>query len=121
MFVIIMLRNGEIHIVDYRLGNGSYRTICSKTYSKNLQMNTLAADNTFSGTCDTCKSRYDEMYLSDLNYEPRMARNETQFKYQDVLEFHRYDIDGPRVKYEDTISGQWWPKLVKYKRLIQKR
>ena len=122
MFVVIILRTGDIHIVDYTINNGKkYRTICSKTFSRNLKMNTLAADNTFLGTCATCKAFYDEMYLSDLNIEPRMARNESQFRYNNILDYNRYEMEGPRMQYEDSINRRWWPKLVKYQRLLQKR
>ncbi len=122
MLIFLMTRKGETHIVNYTMNNGkSFRTIYSKTFTKNLLLNTLGADNTFPGTCSTCKAYYDEMYLSDLNVEPTMARNETQFKYPDVLEFNRYEIDGPKVKYEDVTERRWWPKLVKYQRILQKR
>lgn len=122
MFVVIMLRAGDVHIVDFTLNSGKqYRTICSKTFSKNLKMNTLAADNTFPGTCSTCKAFYDEMYLSDLNIEPRMARNESQFRYYNLVDYHRYEMEGPTVKYEDRVFRRWWPKLIKYQRLLQKR
>jgi hypothetical protein len=121
MFIVIMLRKGDIHIVNYRMSNGNYRTICSKTFSKKLKLNTLAADNTFDGICSTCKHHYDEMYLSDLNVATYMARNETQLKYNNILDFNRYNIEGPQIKYEDAVGRRWWPKLVKYQRLIQKR
>lgn len=122
MFIFLMTRKGETHIVNYTMNNGkSFRTVCSKTFSKNLVLNTLAADNTFPGTCETCKSHYDEMYLSDLNIAPTMARNETQFKYPDILDFQRYEIEGPKVKYEDIVDRRWHPKSIKYQRLLQKR
>lgn len=124
MFVFIMLRTGVTHIVNYRLGSGGFRTICSKTYHKVSQVNsitTLAADNTFPGMCMTCKKYYDEMYLSDLNEEPTMARNEVQLKHENIVDFQRYDIEGPKAKYEDVSGKKWWPKLIKYQRLVQKR
>ncbi len=122
MLIFLLTRKGEAHIVNYTMNNGkSFRTICSKTFTKNSLLNTLGADNTFPGTCTTCKAYYDDMYLSDLNIAPAMARNETQFKWPDMLDFHRYEIEGPKVEYEDIACKRWWPKLIKYQRLLQKR
>lgn len=122
MLIFLMTRKGEMHIVKYTLNNGKgFRTICSKTFLKSSLLNTLGADNTFPGTCSTCKAYYDEMYLSDLNQAPIMALNETLLKYPDILDFNRYGLEGPEAEYEDTIDKKWWPKLTKYQRLLQKR
>jgi hypothetical protein len=122
MFAVIMLRKGDIHIVDYTINNDKQiRTICQKQFSKKLKPNTLAADNTFPGMCKTCKAFYDEMYISDLNHDPRMARNESQFRYYHLLDAHRYEMEGPQVKFGDRVNWRWWVKLVKYQRLLQKR
>lgn len=123
MFVVIMLRNGEAHIVNNRLGDGGYRTVCYKAIAirKDWTINTIAADDTFPGLCQKCKTDYDEMYLSDLNEEPTMARNETQMKYEDIVEFNRRNYVGARVLYEDVAVRRWWPKLIKYQRLPQRR
>ncbi len=122
MLITIMTRTGETHIVHHTSNSGRFfRTFCSKTFSKNLNLITLAADNTFSGTCQTCKAYYDEMYVSDLNEIPAMARNQTQIKYYELLNYHRNGHAGPQFELEESIQNRWWGKLVKYQRLLQKR
>lgn len=114
MFVVLVLRKGDIHIINYRQSKG-YRTYCSKNFSDSLMSNTFAADNTFPGICKACKDIYDDMYQSDLDQDLQMARNGVQMKYYDLLDFHRYEIEGPKAKYEDTM-GKHWNKLFKYQR-----
>ncbi len=119
MITILLLRNGECHINSYRLTNGNYRTICSKTVEKNSQANTLAADDTFPGTCSICKRYYDEMYRSDLDYAAAMARNESTNNLRSTLEYNRSGIIGPESDYMGMETREWW-RLNKYQRLIPK-
>lgn len=119
MFAVLFTRNGDVHAVSYRLNNGNYRTICGKNFPKSTMMNTLASDNTFPGICSTCKSYYDEMYLDDLEYDPRLACSESSTKYNDVLEFQRFNIEGPKARYEDLMDRHW-QRLVRYQRLAKK-
>lgn len=119
MFVVIILRSGESHAVSYRLTNGSYRTICGKTYAKSASMNTISTDDTFPGMCRNCKSYHDEMYKDDLNYDPRMARSEASSQYKEIPEYHKYDIIGPKAQFEQHFERRW-PKLIRYQRMPQK-
>jgi hypothetical protein len=102
------------------MGNGNYRTMCSKTFTKKMWLNTLAADNTFPGICTTCKTYYDDMYISDLNDDPQMARNEVQMGYYDLPDWHHADIEGPKAKFEDTMDRRWG-KLIRYQRQLGRR
>jgi hypothetical protein len=119
MFGIVIMRNGTIHAISYRLTNGSYRSYCGKVLSRNLRMNTLSSSDTFDGMCRNCKSICDEVYRDELNHDLQMVRNSVQFKYYDTIEFQRLDIEGPKAQYED-LTVHHWAKLIKYQRLIQK-
>lgn len=114
MMLVLLLPNGECHINSYRLTNGNYRTVCAITIEKNAQNNTLSADDTFPGTCETCKRYYDEMYQDDLNHQPAMARSITYNKYQSILDYHRSGIMGPEVDHYGIEERQWW-RINKYK------
>lgn len=119
MFVVLILRNGDSHAVAYRLNNGGYRTVCGKSFTKDLKMNTISSDDTFPGLCKNCKSYHDEMYRDDLNYDPRMSRSEASTRYTDVLVYNKLDIIGPKAQFED-VSDRRWPKLIRYQRIPQK-
>jgi len=121
MFVVIMPQDKEMHIVSYRLGNGSYRTICAKTFPRNMKTNTLAADDTFPGLCSYCKAYYDEMYHADLNHFPEMARNEGQWKWFGIVRFNRSNEQGPKAKYEEVLEYKIWRKLGKYRIIYKDR
>jgi hypothetical protein len=114
MFTVLILRQGPIHIVNWRQPNGGFRTVCSKTFTRSDLMNVIAADNTFPGICSTCKRYTDEMYQSDLDTMPRSARSRP---LADVVEFNRADFLGPRAKFEDILVRRVSTKIIKYQRL----
>ncbi len=119
MLTVLLLQNGECHINSYRLTNGNYRTVCSKTVDKNSHANTLSADDTFPGTCTTCKVYYDEMYRDDLDYRASMARSMSAINLQSTLEHHRGNLAGPQAEYYDFEKRTWW-RLTKYQKLVPK-
>lgn len=109
MFVLILGRHNEAHIVDYKNIQGKYRTLCDKNFHQNQSITTLGADNTFNGICPICKKNYDEMYISDLNDDVRIARS-MPYNHSSVLSFHRHDFMGPKANYE-PVWGRAWTKL----------
>lgn len=119
MLTILMLRNGENHIVSFRRPNGNYNTICGKMIVKSPQINTISADNTFTGLCPNCKKDSDSMYSDDLNDFTIMARNNSTFHLSRRLEYNRDGIQGPDVTYYDIEDRNWY-KFNKYKKLIPK-
>lgn len=118
MFIIVIGRSGATHIVDYQIRDG-FRSICGKVYSKSDKVNTLAADNIFDGICKTCSRIYADMYTSDLEHDPRMARNNFQQTLYSLLRYHKVNICGPQSKYSYCF-GRNWVKLVKAKRALSK-
>lgn len=119
MLTVLLLRNGESHIVSYRQPNGNYRTICAKTILKTSRLNTLSLDNTYNGICAICKKHADSMYQDDLNDFTVMARNNSTFHLARRLEHNRDGIEGPSMTYYD-IEDRNWQRLNKYKKLVPK-
>lgn len=117
MLTALFLRNQEAHIVSFRLSNGNYRTICGKVTQKKDRVNTLAADNTFPGTCSVCKNFYDEMYQADLNASPNEARSQTVTNMKTKFSWHEYHLIGDSHKYAN-MDHKFWPKLHKLSKLI---
>ena len=119
MFVFIMDRHDNVHIVDFQQAGNKYRTLCSKVYLQKECITTLAADNTFSGMCDKCKKYYDDMYISDLEYIPRIARSNIQ-DMTTLADYHQLEFLGPKSKYEMAFD-RIWTKLNRAKRYIKNR
>lgn len=115
MFVLLMLRSGGTHILDLTTHSGKYWSICGYSFNKTQRLNTLAADNTFPGICPDCKFMYDDMYQSDLDEEPTLARNSTPAKHDKYLAYHKSNQKGPKAKYS-RIAIHNWDKLVRYQR-----
>jgi hypothetical protein len=113
MFVFLIDRFNETHIVDFKNIQGKYRTLCAKIFFQKQNIITLAADNTFNGICINCKRYYDEMYLSDLNDDVRMARSAMN-DHSNIIMFHKMDLLGPRALYESSWE-RVWSKLNKAK------
>lgn len=119
MYLVLILRDGNIHIVNYQTSNGGYKTICSQNFSKKMRMNTLMVDNTFPGICDLCKKDCDDMYQYDLDHNPTIAYKRKTFAHEDIVGYHRFDLIGPKVKYENIMDKNW-SRLNKYKRLLNR-
>lgn len=117
MFVFTIDQGNNIHIVDFKNNQGKYRTLCGKTCFQKQNITTLGADNTFNGMCSICKKYYDEMYLSDLNEDIRIAR--TSFSnHKNKLMFHQIDLLGPKALYE-IVWERNWTKLSKAKSIFK--
>ena len=120
MFVFIIDRHGKSHIVDfYNAYFAKFRTICNISVLKKDLPITLAADNTFKNLCVSCRNTYDDMYLSDLEYDKRMVRSYNQ-NPQDLIFYHKCEIMGPRNKY-GYCFGRNWAKLNRVKNALLKR
>lgn len=117
MFTAILSKNKGIHIINFRFGNGTYKTMCGKNFSTNSRINTLSFDNTFNGLCKKCKFFYDDMYSSDLEDYPEISRSITQQRFSSLLFFHRNESLGPKLKFEN-LTYRFWKKFLKYQRLV---
>lgn len=106
MFVFIMDRARNTHIVDFKNSQGKFRTVCGKNFFQKDIITTLGADNTFHGICKTCKNNFDDLYLLDLNNNLQMVRSVSEI-YSDIIKFHRHDFIGPRALYEDVFYRRW--------------
>jgi hypothetical protein len=118
MIVVLLMRDGSNHIVNYKMHHG-FRTFCYKTIKNNNQINTFSADNTFPGLCRTCKEAFDSMYQDDLDYDPSTARNQFYDKFVDLLTFHRYEYLGPKPKFDPNFRAS--KKLEKYQRILKNK
>ncbi len=119
MFIFIMSRSNETHVIDFKNVQGKYRTLCGKTFHQKQNITTLGSDNTFSGICQTCKRYYDEMYFSDLNNDVRIVRS-TIRDSSSLLTYHRYDFIGPKATYEPAWDRRW-NKLNRAKSFIKNK
>lgn len=120
MFICIVERKGEIHIVDYHLPKLKiYYTVCEKSI-KLYGSNTFAADNTFSGMCSRCASIYNEMYLDDLNFEPATVRTSLNSQLTRKYILTESQIDIPQNRYNYCFN-RGWRKLIKINRFITNR
>lgn len=119
MFIFLIDRLNETHIVDFKDNKGKYRTLCSKVYYQHQNITTLSADNTFNGMCSNCKRYYDEMYLFDLNEVTRIARSPINDYSNDVM-YHKMNLIGPKASYE-TAWDRVWGKLSKAKSVIKNK
>lgn len=119
MFTLLLIRSGPPHIVNF-YSNNSYRTICGESFTKNNNINTLSADNTFTGICNKCKGFYDKMHQADLDFYPENARSSSIFT-EDMLFLHRLNIIGPRARYMDFVDYKFSAKISKYRRLLHKK
>lgn len=116
MFVFLINRRGQTHIVDfYNPGQARYRAICGNVFFKKDHLITLAADNTFHGICITCRNYYDDMVISDLNFEPQMLRGEPH-RLEDLLTLNKMGILGPEDKYYAYFKRSW-SKLIRLRSL----
>lgn len=106
MFIFILDRFNGTHVVDFKNNQSKYRTLCGKIYFQKQNITTLAADNTFNGMCSVCKKYYDEVYLSDLNEDIRIARAGAS-NYKNTLMFHKIDMLGPKASYEIVWERNW--------------
>jgi len=117
MFIFLNSRKGKTHIVDY-YSNSRYRVVCGEVFYKKNHLTTLAADNTFSQICKNCRKTYDDMYKSDLEFDPKMVYGEPR-RLQDLLEFNSVGFYGPHEDYVlDT--NRVWGKLNRYKYLVNR-
>lgn len=120
MFVALILRSGKMHAISYRMGNGSFRTYCSKTFSRKKRFNTVAFDNVCPGLCPECGGSIKKRYKTLLDEEPRQAHNQVQYKYYDMVNRHRKNWDGPKANH-DGFEERWWPKFNRFKRLVARK
>lgn len=114
MFIVLMPRVGTPHIYNYNMSNGKYRTVCNLTMSKENTQLTLCVDASIPGICSNCSAEADDMYLDDLNTEPRLARNVWQMRLCNLREFHNQEILGPSSSVYSMISRRW-DKLIRLK------
>ena len=119
MLIILMPRLDISHILNYKLDNCNYRSICGKTIACNPTMIILAADNTYSGLCGDCKIKSDNYILHDLNYSIRSARNQYQENIYNLREYIQDEMFAPEDKYIFSRNGNW-NKLKKYKKYRKK-
>lgn len=119
MFIFIMGRSDDTHVVDFKNIQGKYRTLCGKTFYQKQNITTLGADNTFPGICQTCKKYYDEMYSSDLESDIRILRS-TIRELSSIPTYHRYDFIGPKAKYE-PVWDRAWSKLTRAKSVLRNK
>lgn len=121
MFSTVMLRNGDIHIINYKLlfKRGQYRTICQKRFHKNMRINTLAAGDVFPGICKKCKSSYEATIKIYREHNIQFLYNKQQLKYYSLQEYHQHNLIGPMAKHIVSMK-RIWPKLNRYKNLITK-
>jgi hypothetical protein len=119
MFVFIMDRHDNIHIVDFQHSNNKYRTLCSKIYFQKECITTLASDNTFDGICQKCKRYYDDMYASDLDEYPRIARSNVN-DVNNLADYHKLEFLGPKNKYEISWE-RVWTKLIRARNAAKNR
>jgi len=81
VITILIPRLGLSHILNYRLHNGKWRTLCQMDLPKDPTMTTLSADDTFPGICRACKESHDKYYQDNLEYNLQSARNMVQAHY----------------------------------------
>ena len=117
-FLITRLPKSAIHIITYQLSTGSYRTVCGKSFGKNL--NVLSADNIFPGICNDCKEYFKKRYQNYVRYDPASAHHEFFNKYYDLVDLHRDEIMGPRDSYSESFDRSS-RAIKKYQRLLKKR
>lgn len=117
MFIFLINRKGKTHIVDYYF-NSRYRAVCGEVFYKKNHLNTLAADNTFKQICKNCQKAYDDMYASDLEFDPKAVYGNPH-RLQDWLEFNSVELYGPKEDYLLDIS-RVWGKLNRYKHLVNR-
>jgi hypothetical protein len=120
MFVLFIERDGNMHIVDYKSARGFYRAVCGKVVFQNELVNTIAADASIDSICRTCHETYNEMYISDLDVEPRMARNNSYLSITKLLEYTKMGYMRPEAKYAYFLKHKVTGKLNRYKALTNK-
>jgi hypothetical protein len=120
MFIALFLRNNDVHIVNYRQGDGSYRTICNKTVRLSGKLNTLAVSNTFPGICRICKIDYDKSYHSNLEKFTALSHNVWQSVITYLRSSHYNEFLGPKNMAESRIERRWG-KLSKYLRITNRK
>lgn len=117
MFICIVERKGDVHIVDYYLSKyKTYYSICEKSV-KVYGSNTFAADNTFPGMCERCEKIYNEMYMDDLNFTPENTRTSLNSEIMKQCVLSEAQLDVPQQKYSYCFS-RGWRKLGRIKRMI---
>lgn len=114
MFVVLQLRNSEIHIIDYQSAAGCCRTVCGKVYDKSSHFNVFGIDNTFSGICDNCKKYYEKILI---NSNSRNIKSNV-YNFETMLNFINHEYIGAKAKYSRQIKS--WTKLNKLKRLVKR-
>lgn len=122
MFVLFLERNGDMHIIDYKSPRGFYRSVCNKVVYQNELVETLALDASIDLICRDCHEMYTEMYISDLNIEPAMARSGKQHFFEYLYRNNKSEDLGPEADYRFLLKkNRTWSKLNKYKNLINKK
>lgn len=120
MIILIQDRKDNYHLSDYTPSNGNKYTLCNLVYCKSDIVNTLALDNSVPIICRTCHENYTAMYLDDLDYDPRIAHNQTNnnltYQYQHTVS----QMYSPDMVYWEAINRNWL-KLNKYQRKTQRK
>jgi len=62
--IVVMQRNGEMHLADYCSIWGSKFTLCKKIFFKRDIINTIALDYPIHFICNECKNKYEFVYNS---------------------------------------------------------
>lgn len=120
MILVIMNRDGQMHIFAYRQVDGNYRTVCEKTIARTSRMNTISSDNSFSGLCDACKKQFDLAYYFNLEYNINILRNKNQLQYYTLRKYHQHEMLGPTESYSYLERKNNWPKLARLKKTLRK-
>lgn len=98
MFVVIMDRKSNIHIIDYVSPGGTYWSICGLNIYRKELFNSLSLDGCIPGICHKCKRGYKEYFDVDLEIEPNKAF--ASIFYSKFLNNHRRNALGPKVKFD---------------------
>lgn len=116
---IVVTRRNEVHLVDYTHANGNKYTVCGRCFTANDIVSFVELDGAILAACRNCHDTYDEMYLDDLNHDPRVARGGTfERRKRNYLEIQN--------KYLATEHKYWfliykdWGRLNTYRHLISR-
>ena len=95
-----MLRDGTIHILEFRSRSGTFWFVCASSANKQDRVNILAADNTFPGICTDCKLMYYNMYQLDLEDGIVAARSgHNRVKKYGFIDSFRKNLIEPKIKF----------------------
>lgn len=77
MIILLQIRSGEFHLVDYASADGTrFRTVCRKRYTTSQLINTLALDSPIAIICQKCYEIAEAERIYYLNKYPQNARGE---------------------------------------------